>query len=222
MVERGEPFRRNIIQSWGWYDQEELDKEQVEDVEPGNDYSPEEKLDMALHMAEGLADMHGNPGGVIVNHDISLDQWVVGKDGVIKLNDFNKAKILQWNNEEKQYCKFHSQQMLLYYAPEEINGSLVDESADVHTFGKIMYIILTGRKPYYHKMNDDAAYKAIGEGEFPYVDPRFRTRSAVERRFVEIMEKTWRREPSERPSIFDVIKELQAVSAESSNAKKSS
>jgi len=74
MVETGKPFRRNIIESWGWKDQDELDRQQVDDVQPFNDYTPEEKLQMALHMAEALADLHGNPGGVIVNHDISLDQ----------------------------------------------------------------------------------------------------------------------------------------------------
>jgi len=209
MVERGIPFRRGIIDNWYYHDQAKLDEEQVDGVKPANDYTPEEKLNMILAMAESLADMHGNPGGAIVNHDISLDQWLMGKDGVIKLNDFNKAKTLQWNPQEEKYCKFWSHQKLLYYAPEDIEGALVDESSDVHTFGKIMYIILVGMKPYYHKMTDEAAYKAILDGEFPYVDPRYTTeRSLIERRLVELMERTWALAPEERPSIFQVVEHL--------------
>lgn len=35
-----------------------------------NDLSPLTKLQMSLHMAEALADLHGYPGGVIVHQDV--------------------------------------------------------------------------------------------------------------------------------------------------------
>jgi len=213
MVERGIPYRKTINKSWGWRDQKKLDEQMKDDVVPANNYTAREKLDIVLAMAEGLADMHGNPEGPITNNDLGLDQWLRGHDGIIKLNDFNKAKILEWNDKEQQYCKFWSHQSLLYYAPEEIKGAYVDESADVNNFGKLMYIVLTGLKPYYHKGSDDKAWKAITDGEYPYVDPRYRTRSNIESRYVEIMEKTWDREPANRPTIFEVIEFLRETKA---------
>jgi len=89
-----------------------------------------------------------------------------------------------------------------------MKGADVDETADTNSYGKVIYMILTGLKPYYHKQTDEATIEAIHAGEFPYVDPRYRNRSVIEGKLVEMMEKTWQRNPSHRPSIFDVIKEL--------------
>jgi len=99
----------------------------------------------------------------------------------------------------------------LIYAPEEIYGDDVDESADVNSLGKLMYMLLTGRKPYYHLGSEEKAHEAINAGEFPYVDQRYRTRSVIEGRLVQIMEKMWARNPSERPSIFSVVRDLREL-----------
>lgn len=57
-----------------------------------NDISPSEKLRMALQMAEGIADLHGNVGGVIVHQDVQLAQFLFNSDkSILKLNDFNRA-----------------------------------------------------------------------------------------------------------------------------------
>jgi hypothetical protein len=71
-----------------------------------NNLSLQEKLQMALSMAEGLAELHGFSGGVIVHGDIHPVQYLKNKDGVIKLNDFNNAELLDWNIETNaDYCK---------------------------------------------------------------------------------------------------------------------
>lgn len=56
-----------------------------------NDFSGLAKLEISLHMAEALADLHGYSGGVIVHQDIKLDQFFLNSNmtGVI-LNDFNR------------------------------------------------------------------------------------------------------------------------------------
>ena len=57
-----------------------------------NDISPSEKLRMSLQMAEGIADIHGNAGGVIVHQDVQLSQFLFNSDkSILKLNDFNRA-----------------------------------------------------------------------------------------------------------------------------------
>jgi len=83
----------------------------------------------------------------------------------------------------------------------------IDEKADVNTLGKILYTVLTGLYPYYeYYKDDDGAMEAAREGKSPYVDSRWRiSKSLVERRLVEAMERCWPLDPSERSSIFDVI-----------------
>jgi hypothetical protein len=59
----------------GYMKQSVLDTLQQNDVYPMNRFTNEEKLDIAIAMAESLAEMHGFGGSVITNDDISLDQW---------------------------------------------------------------------------------------------------------------------------------------------------
>lgn len=84
---------------------EELDAIQVDGVVSFNNFSAEEKLDVALAMAEGLAVLHGHDEGVILLDDVHPDQWLVNRHGLVKLNDFNNAHFLEWNPEQERYCK---------------------------------------------------------------------------------------------------------------------
>jgi len=208
IVEKGMPISDSVITDYGHISQEELDKEQGDGVKPRNKYTPAGKLQLSLTMAESLAEMHGYVGGVIAHHDISFEQWLWDAAGNLKLNDFNKAKLPPWNVETEEYCTFWSSQDSVYRAPEEMEGGETDESADVVSFGKIMYTIMTGLIPYYEKQNTEEAYKAIINGELPYIDPRYRTRSMIEGRLVEIMERTWQFEKKDRVDIFEVVRHL--------------
>ena len=68
------------------------------------------------------------------------------------------------------------------------------------------HCILTGLQPYYYMENRNAAIENVLRGEPPWVDPRYRTsRSFIERRMVEIMERMWQYESEDRASIFEVV-----------------
>ena len=93
----------DIIPGTGHARQSDLDR--LDDVYPRNKFTPTEKLEMSLEMAEALADIHGFEGGVILHGDTHPEQWLRAKDGSLKLNDFNNAEILDYNQEEDIYCK---------------------------------------------------------------------------------------------------------------------
>ena len=59
-----------VIPGEGRIEQKELDK--FDDVHPMNNFTIEEKLQMAIDMAEAIADLHGYQGGVIVHDDVKL------------------------------------------------------------------------------------------------------------------------------------------------------
>ena len=79
--------------------QTELDKLQVDDVRPMNNLTNHQKLDIAIAMAESIAEIHGYEGGVIIHGDIHPYQWLSNKKGEIKLNDFSKW---YWVGERKR------------------------------------------------------------------------------------------------------------------------
>lgn len=76
----------------GYMAQQELDKLQVNDVHPMNNLTLDEKLNLAIVMAESIADIHGYVGGVIVHGDIHPVQWLANDNGQVKLNDFSTYK----------------------------------------------------------------------------------------------------------------------------------
>jgi hypothetical protein len=73
-----------------------------------NALSGQEKLKTALEMAESIAVLHGFPDGTIVHNDIQLQQWLRTHNDTLKLGDFNRAMILNWNAKENRYCKYSS------------------------------------------------------------------------------------------------------------------
>ena len=89
-----------------------------------------------------------------------------------------------------------------------MKGGEADEATDIAFFGKLVYSILTGRKPYYNQKSQEDAVEAAVAGELPYVDPRYRTRSFIEGRLVDVMERCYRHQASDRASIFEVIEHL--------------
>jgi len=101
MVERGHEIEETVMPRFsqgrlakyphGRIAQSELDKLQKEDVHPMNAIAIEQKLDMAIAMAESLAEVHGFEGGVMINDDIDFSQWLWGDDGRLVLNDMNNA-----------------------------------------------------------------------------------------------------------------------------------
>jgi len=194
-----------------WDVQKQLARDQVDDVKTRNNFTAEEKLELALAMSEALAELHGNREGAIANHDLSLEQYLLTADDsyVLKLNDFNKAVALRWNVDKQEYCTFRSHQTAsVYRAPEELVGGETDESSDVNSFGKILFSLLTGLRPYYERESEFDAREAVVAGDYPYMDPRYGTRSFIEGRLVIIMERCYQHKARDRATIFDVVKYL--------------
>jgi hypothetical protein len=206
------PFEvsQDIIPGTGKADQEDLDN--LPSLRSANNYTVEEKLEMAIEMSEAIADLHGASGGVIVHGDVHPVQWLRAADGKLKLNDFNGCEILDWNVKEQRSCKANRGAWGgMYRSPEEYRGDDFDEKIDVYSMGNNIYTLMTGLWPFYEEDRYSPVIKLVKQRVRPYVDPRWRSRSYIENQFVEIMEKMWRHSPEERPDIFTVVEFLKDV-----------
>ena len=67
-----------------------------------------QKLVLSLEMAEAVLLLHTFPKGVIVHDDIQLSQFLLSSNGQLKLNDFNRAEIMLWNEKDREYCKYRN------------------------------------------------------------------------------------------------------------------
>eukprot|EP00934_Nitzschia_sp_Nitz4_P000629 Nitzschia sp. Nitz4//scaffold42_size132992//16750//18247//NITZ4_003381-RA/size132992-processed-gene-0.27-mRNA-1//-1//CDS//3329551664//629//frame0 len=182
------------------------------DVRPQNNFTVEEKLEIALAMAESLADLHGFANGMISHDDVQLSQWLRDPQGNIKLGDFNLAAIPEFNLSSGEYCtvgNFGGEGM--YRSPEEFNGRRMTEQVDVFSFGNNIYALLTGLWVFYEDQDDEQVMKKVQVGETAFVDPRYRTRSYIEGQLVEVMEKCWTFDPMKRIDIFEVVRLLRGI-----------
>jgi hypothetical protein len=188
------------------YDLGHMHALQETDVHPMNNLTANEKLDLALLMAESLAVLHG---AGIAHGDVDPKQWLKAADGSIKLNDFNNGQLLEWSHEHEIYCDYWSIfEGGTYKAPEEYKGSYNNEGTDVWAMGHGIYGLLTGRKPYYQTLSQSTVREMVMEGQKPFIDKRYRSRSLIEARLVETMEPCWAFHAADRPSIFEIVKHL--------------
>jgi serine/threonine protein kinase len=147
-----------------------------DDVDPKNKLTAEEKLYMALQMAESMADLHGFKDGVIVHDDIQLVQYLfVGDDLTMKLNDFNRAEVMLYDEHEGSYCRYSNGHGAGdYRSPEEYVDGLLNEKIDVWSLGNNIYALLTGLWIFYDEADDtyDGIQKKLKGGVTSYIDPR--------------------------------------------------
>ena len=201
-----------------------------------NNLTVYEKLHYARQMSQGLAEMHGYRGGVIVHDDVHPDQWLISRDKQrIVLNDMNNAVILQWSRQHHKYCTYWDKYGGDYRAPEmyaEGGTYNTNEQADVYPMGNLIYSLITGLYPYHNvTSNDEIVIQQLtmNPNVRPYLHPKLRQMGNrvwndrahhgpnvppdilemyILSRLIHIMDQCHEMEPSNRPSIFDVYQFL--------------
>eukprot|EP00553_Chaetoceros_curvisetus_P003144 CAMPEP_0204615674 /NCGR_PEP_ID=MMETSP0717-20131115/3110_1 /ASSEMBLY_ACC=CAM_ASM_000666 /TAXON_ID=230516 /ORGANISM="Chaetoceros curvisetus" /LENGTH=409 /DNA_ID=CAMNT_0051628673 /DNA_START=269 /DNA_END=1495 /DNA_ORIENTATION=- len=184
------------------------------DVEIFNDLTPSMRLDISLQMAESIADLHGFKDGVLVHDDVQLVQFLFTPDGRLKLNDFNRAEAMLFDEKDGSYCKYQNGKGGgEYRAPEEYKDDWLNEKIDIWSYGNNIYTILTGLWPFYGNEQKELEKKMI-DGETTFFDPRYRGQNYIHDQLIEIMEKCWIYDADERIDIFEIVKVLRGVKVE--------
>ena len=87
---------------------DELNPLLEQELKPRNDFTPSAKLMLALEMVEALNALHTEMDAIIVHDDVDLGQflWADHQMREIKLNDFNRAEVMLWDEVNNQFCKY--------------------------------------------------------------------------------------------------------------------
>lgn len=190
--------------------------EESEREEPLNDHiTPEEKLEIALEMAKCLAAMHGYEDGVIAHVDLQLGQFMRGRDGLIKIVDFNRAEPLLYDTNNEKYCAWCNGVPPdgVYRAPEENVDAPLTEKIDVYSLGNIFYSILTGKLVWADVEHEELSERII-EGYLLEI-PDFYEENKASENLVIAIKACWNYEVDDRPSIFRVVEFLEDAVASS-------
>lgn len=172
---------------------------------PVNNLSTLQVLDIAITMAESLADVHGFAGGVIVHGDVHPEQWLRNSGGKIKLNDFNNGFIMDWSYNKNAYC-LESHGFKGTFLPTEVhmNRPEGDDRVDVYSMGSTIFTLLTGLYPYW-QFNQKVRYQMITDGILPPIHPVYMQEGSIEAELVRIIKKCWTYKAKERPTIFEIL-----------------
>jgi len=177
-----------------------------DDVDPKNNFTISEKLDLALQMAESIADLHGYKYGVIVHDDIQLAQFLFAPDGRLKLNDFNRAEAMLFDEKDGSYCRYQNGKGAGdYRSPEEYKDGWLNEKIDIWSFGNNIYGLITGLWVFYIEEKTKVKQKKLMDGEIAYLDPRYKGRNYIQDRLIELMYRCWVYEPDDRIDIFQSV-----------------
>lgn len=182
-----------------------------------NNFTGSEKLKLALSMVQPVAALHNYKDGIIIHDDIQLSQflWTDETKTSVKLNDFNRAEVMTWDEEYKEYCKFRNGRGGGdWRAPEEYRDEPLDQKIDVWSLGNNFYSLLGGYYPFYDVEEGESIRRKIARGEIAEIDPRFYHRSFAERKLFEVIERCHVPNSNDRADINEILRMLEEAIAD--------
>ena len=99
----------------------------------------EEALDIAIQVAEGLAEAHA---AGIVHRDIKPGNTMLTRSGLVKIVDFGIAKLMGVTGPTQTGTTLGT---VAYMSPEQVAGDNADQQSDVWSLGAVVYEMLAGR-----------------------------------------------------------------------------
>ncbi len=137
-------------------------------LEAGHRFGHDETCTIVRKIAEALDYAHGNG---VIHRDIKPSNIFLVEPGQPKLVDFGIARAPNRLSpvpvhSDQPYTLFHRNLLGTpnYMSPEQALGKAVDVRTDLYSLGAVLYEMLTGRKPFAARDNDQLlqqiAYKA--------------------------------------------------------------
>jgi serine/threonine protein kinase len=164
------------------------------------------KLDLLRSAAQGINYLHSMQP-MIVHRDLKPSNLLVDENWNVKVADFGFARIKE-ENATMTRCGTPC-----WTAPEVIRGEKYDEKADVYSFGIIMWEVLTRKQPFAGR-NFMGVSLDVLEGKRPQVP------NDCAEGFKKLMKKCWHASAAKRPTMEDVLSQLDDITrtAQASNA----
>jgi hypothetical protein len=161
-------------------------------------------IDIALHVAEGLAKAHELG---IVHRDIKPANVMLTPEGHVKILDFGLAKLLDSGSgpgpggtvrlDQAQAAHTQSGMVLgtpAYMSPEQVRGVPVDFRADLFSLGVLLFEMATGQSPFQRENYVDSLH-AVAFDETPPMDS---VRAHIPGELQRIVSRCLRKRPEDR------------------------
>ncbi|KAL4506980.1 hypothetical protein ABPG72_001401 [Tetrahymena utriculariae] len=162
-------------------------------------FSPDVAISFCISIANGLSFLHSSK---ICHRDLKPENILIAKQAddsfLIKIADFGISKISE--NMMKSTVG-----TITYMAPEILKYQPYDERVDIWTFGCLLYEIFTGEQLFGGNTIKDVALKITGfqEDSLNQIPS-----SKIPKSVIQIIKKCLKRQPAQRISLEQIIKDL--------------
>ncbi len=119
----------------------------------------DDRLELFSRVCNGVQYAHAN---LVVHRDIKPDNILVTADGTPKLLDFGVARILSREAAPIDTAETSATWLMTpdFASPEQMGGRASTTSTDVYSLGVVLYVLLTGDRPYHLTGATPAAIQA--------------------------------------------------------------
>jgi len=167
------------------------------------------KVDLALDVLKGLNALHERG---ILHADLQAKQMLLDPVVGVKVNDFNRCRLLPVNDKTGELCKWKIPSAPGgFRSPEEYELQKVDTKADVFSAANILYGVLTGKQPWGDELMTLDIQKRIIKGIKPEIDEKYLRPGTVDAALSQIVLKAYELNPKDRSSAEQLIKELEQI-----------
>ncbi|XP_021282832.1 non-functional pseudokinase ZED1-like isoform X2 [Herrania umbratica] len=180
------------------------------------------RLRIAMDVASAVAYLHTALSRPIIHRGLSLISIVLDSNHVAKLSEFSLSIAIP---EGKSHVEDAISGITGYMAPEVWTGSKINEKADVYSFGRLLFELLTGRNnvPEYYAAGDAIVEEFVqsyveSNRLIEIVDHKISS-EGINRdelvAFAKIALSCTVENPEDRPTITDVAKQLRQLRKDS-------
>ncbi|KAI3500386.1 hypothetical protein L1887_36207 [Cichorium endivia] len=176
----------------------------------------ERRLEICISATRGLHYLHTGSEGGIIHRDVKSTNILLNEHYIAKVADFGISRLDSVNESEMSDVKGS----FGYLDPEYVRCMKLTQKSDVYSFGVVLLEVLCARPALDHKFPPkevnlaDWAIKQIKSGNVEKIIDPFLAgtiNSDSLRKFVEIAERCLKDTGDERPSMVDVLWDLEYV-----------
>ncbi|XP_009623495.1 serine/threonine-protein kinase STY17-like isoform X2 [Nicotiana tomentosiformis] len=154
----------------------------------------------AADVSKGMNYLHQNK---IIHRDLKTANLLMDEHGVVKVGDFGVARVQAQTGVMTAETGTYR-----WMAPEVIEHRPYDHKADVFSFGIVLWELLTGEIPYACLTPLQAAIGVVQQGLRPTIPEH------AHPKLVELLQKCWQQDPTQRPDFSEILDILQHLTKE--------
>ena len=155
--------------------------------------------------AEGLYYMHTKNW---IHLDIKPDNFLVSRDGTVKLIDFTIAEKKKGGLGRLFHRAKVAKGTRSYMAPEQIRRKVCDERTDIYAFGCVLFELCAGKPPFTGDTPNDLLNKHLSAS----IPSPIVYNDNVTKDFAEIVKRMMAKRPEDRPpSMWEFLKEFRGI-----------